>query len=168
MKKFMLFALAMLLAVSASAQFKVGGGLTIGTKAGGYDDDGDEKIGIGLNLRGDYAFDESWSLSPGFTFFFPSGPEGVDVTYWQLNADAHYNFHAEGDIGIYALGGLNYSYVKVESNFDGGEFGSFSFSADDSEIGLNLGIGALMDQFYGELKYDTAFEQIALSAGIMF
>ncbi|MFO8002105.1 MAG: outer membrane beta-barrel protein [Marinilabilia sp.] len=168
MKKFMLFAVAMLLAISASAQFQVGGGLTIGTKAGGYDDDGDEKLGIGVNLRGDYGINESWSVAPGFTFFFPSGPEGVDVTYWQLNADAHYHFHEEEGMGIYALGGLNYSYVKIESDYDGGEFGSFSFSADDSEIGLNLGIGTSMAPFYGELKYDTAFEQIALSAGIMF
>jgi opacity protein-like surface antigen len=168
MKKFMLFAIALFITATATAQFKVGGGLTIGTKAGGYSDDGDEKIGIGLNVRGDYAFNESWSVAPGFTFFFPSGPEGMDVTYWQLNADAHYNFHAEDDIGIYALGGLNYSYVKVETDFDGGEWGSFSYSADDSEIGLNLGVGATLSQFYGELKYDTAFEQIGLSAGILF
>lgn len=164
MKKICLFALVLFMATAASAQFKVGGGLTIGTEAGGIDDDGDEKIGIGLNLRGDYAFNESWSVAPGFTFFFPSAPDGVDITFWQLNADAHYNFGAEGDFGFYALGGLNYSYVKI----DWGNNEYWGGSSDDSEIGLNLGAGATMQQFYGELKYDTAFEQLALSVGIMF
>lgn len=164
MKRFLLFAVALCFATVVSAQFKVGGGLTLGTKSGGIDDDGDEKLGIGLNIRGEYAFDENWSIAPGFTYFFASAPSDVDITYWQLNADAHYKFHAEGDIGIYALGGLNYSYAEID--WGGNEF--WDGSSDDSEIGLNLGVGANMQQFYGELKYDTAFEQIALSVGILF
>jgi opacity protein-like surface antigen len=165
MKRLMLFAVALLFATAVSAQFKVGGGLTIGTKSGGISDDGDEKLGIGINVRGDYAFDESWSIAPGFTYFFASAPSEVDITYWQLNADAHYQFSSEGDMGIYALGGLNYSYFKIDWGA-GNEY--WDGSADDSEIGLNLGVGANMQQFYGELKYDTAFEQVALSAGIYF
>ena len=74
MKKLFLFAFALVLTTAVSAQFKVGGGLTLGTKSGGISDDFDEKMGIGLNVRGDYAFDESWSLAPGFTYFFASAP----------------------------------------------------------------------------------------------
>ncbi len=43
-----------------------------------------------------------------------------------------------------------------------------SGSIDDSEIGLNLGVGANMNMFFGEVKYDTAFEQIALTGGVLF
>ncbi|MFW6202912.1 MAG: outer membrane beta-barrel protein [Marinilabilia sp.] len=163
MKKFMFFVLAMLLAVSASAQFKVGGGLTIGTESAV--DDGGEKMGIGLTLKGVYSLNEEWAISPDFTYYFPSGGDNFDFNLWQINANAHYFFHDLESMRLYGLAGLNYSSWKW--SFDGDEYIDWGGS-DDSEIGLNLGIGALMDQFYGELKYDTALEQIALSAGIMF
>ena len=160
MKKLLMFAAVLFFVTTVSAQFKVGGGLTLGTKSGGISDDFDEKMGIGLNVRGDYAFDESWSLAPGFTYFFASAPGDMDISYWQLNADAHYKFHSTDKFDIYGLAGLNYSQVEVDYEGWG--------SDDDSEIGLDIGAGAYMQQFYGELKYDSAFEQIALSIGILF
>ncbi len=142
------------ISTASFAQFKFGGGLTLGSKVS-IDDDLSEKMGIGLNIRGDYSFNDALSVSPGFTLFFPSAPGDVDITLWQLNADAHYNFYNADGISIYGLGGLNYRYAKVED-------------FDDSEIGLDLGVGANFNKFFGEIKYDTAFEQVALSVGIMF
>ncbi len=166
MKKSMLLLVLALMATVVSAQFKVGGGLVLGTKAG-YDESG-TKLGVGISVRGDYAFNDQWSVAPDFTFFFPGSPEGIDVTFWQLNGNAHYHFYKLDDVGIYALGGLNYSSIKVDYNFDFGEYGDFSGSASDGEIGLNLGGGASYNNFFGEIKYDTAFEQIAISVGILF
>lgn len=167
MKKLFL-AMALFVAISSTSfaqGWKVGGGLTIGT-AMGVDDDGSDKLGFGLNARGDYSFNEQFSVSPGFTLFFPSSPDGVDMSAWQLNADAHYSFLQEDAFGLYAIGGLNYSYVKVEADA-GPMLGTYSI--DDSEIGLNLGAGINFgSMFYGELKYDTAFEQLGISVGVLF
>ena len=166
MKKTILFLAVAMLTTVASAQFKVGGGLVLGTKAG-FDESG-SKLGVGVSLRGDYAIDDQWAVAPDFTFFFPGSPEGLDVTFWQLNANAHYTFSEMDGFAIYGLAGLNYSEIKVDYNIDWGEYGSFSGSSSGGEIGLNLGAGANYDQFFGELKYDTAFEQIAISVGILF
>lgn len=163
MKKFLLIAVVFLFASTVSAQFRVGAGLTIGSQAAA--DENGEKVGLGLTLKGDYFLDEQWAISPDFTFFLPSGGNLGDFTLWQLNANAHYYFSESDQFKFYGLGGLNYSYWKwdYESDYDD-VFGEW----DDSEIGLNLGVGANMQQFFGEVKYDTAFEQVALSAGIYF
>lgn len=157
MKRKLMFLVAVLALVSSAsfAQLKYGGGLSLGTKTGGYNDSGDEKIGLGINARVDYAFNEKFSIAPNFTFWFPSAPGDVKLTYWQLNADAHYTFSGDEALSFYGIGGLNYSFVKVED-------------WDDNEIGLNLGVGAKKNKLFGELKYDTAFEQLALTVGILF
>lgn len=152
----LLVAILALVSSSSFAQLKYGGGLSIGTKAGGISDDLDEKLGIGINARIDYAFNEKFSIAPNFTFWFPSAPGDAKITYWQLNADVHYTFSGDEAMSFYGIGGLNYSYAKIEDY-------------DDNEIGLNLGAGALLkEKFFGELKYDTAFEQLALTVGILF
>ncbi len=147
-------------ASASFGQLKYGGGLTLGTKVS-LDDDLDEKMGFGLNIRADYAINDKFSIAPGFTFFFPSVPSGGDLTLWQLNADAHYNFAETGNMKIYGIGGLNYSYWKLEAE-------SSNWSEDDSEIGVDLGVGANMGILFGEVKYDTAFEQIGLTVGVLF
>lgn len=159
-KIFLTLAFAALFASASFGQLKYGGGLTLGSKVS-IDDDLDEKMGFGLNIRADYAVNDKFSIAPGFTFFFPSTPSGGDLTLWQLNADAHYNFAETGNAKIYGIGGLNYSYAKIEAG---------AWSEDDSEIGVNLGVGANMGIFFGEIKYDTAIGdgQIALTVGVLF
>ncbi len=161
MKKSLLMILVLVVigTTSAFSQWQFGGGLSLGTESSG-----DGGLGFGLNARADYAIDEQWSIAPNFTLWFPSSDYG-SVTMWQLNADAHYVFAATETMNFYGIGGLNYSYIKFkfdESDFFGND------SIDDSEIGLNLGAGAKMDMFFGELKYDTAFEQIAITVGVLF
>jgi opacity protein-like surface antigen len=153
----MILVLVVIGTTSAFSQWQFGGGLALGTKSSG---DGDP--GFGINARADYAIDEQWAISPNFALWFPS-VDGYSITMWQLNADAHYIFSGDESLNFYGIGGLNYSYWKFD--FDGGE--SF-FDYDDNEIGLNLGVGANMNMFFGELKYDTAFEQIAITVGVLF
>ncbi len=117
-----------------------------------------------MTLKGDYFLNEQWSLSPDFTFFLPSGGDYGTFTLWQINGNGHYYFSGTDESQFYALGGLNYSYWKWDYDSEVGLVTEW----DDSEIGLNLGVGANMQQFFGEVKYDTAFEQLALSVGIMF
>ncbi len=164
MKKSLLMILVLVVigTTSSFSQWQFGGGLSLGTEASG-----DGGLGFGINARADYAIDEQWSIAPNFTLWFPS-VEGGSVTMWQLNADGHYGFAGTETMNFYGIGGLNYSYMKWE--FDGADFGvpGYSGSVDDSKIGLNLGVGANMDMFFGELKYDTAFEQIAITVGVLF
>ena len=193
MKKVILFLFVVLMASTASAQFKIGGGLTAGSKIS-MDDDGSEKMGFGVNVRGEFSLMDKLALTPGFTYFFPSTPDGYDLSLWQLNADVHFTLAGAGTpVSVYALGGLNYSHSKVEADMgdaftngmedmgdDLGDFGDLfdglgdalgdlgSYEETENEIGINLGAGVSFSKFYGEVKYDTAFEQVALSVGIMF
>lgn len=185
MKKVVLLLFVVLLTTTVSAQFKVGGGVTIGPEIG-LDDDYSEKMGFGINVRGEFSLMDKLALTPGFTYFFPSAPDGIDYSIWQLNADVHYTLAGAGTpVSVYLLGGLNYTSVKFESEavnsfedaldeyeeyfgdamditIDGGD------DDPDNEIGINGGAGVSFSKFYGEVKYDTALEQIGLSVGIMF
>jgi len=66
---------------------------------------------------------------------------------------------------VYGIGGINFSFIEIEGK------GAFSSSADDTEVGLNLGNGAEFDvsfgKVYGELKYIISdFDQLVLDAGV--
>ncbi|MCT4646102.1 MAG: porin family protein [Carboxylicivirga sp.] len=181
MKKFlMVVAFFAALSMSSFAQVKFGGGLTMGSKMG-INDSFNEKAGFGINARVLFDINEQFKIAPGLTYFFPGAPDGIDLSAWQLNADAHYHFYSTESISLYGIGGLNYSYTKTK--FDAQELvddlfgegaGSLlgangSAEESDGEIGVDIGAGISFNQFYGEVKYDSAFEgQIALSFGILF
>ena len=59
------------------------------------------------------------------------------MNWFEVNANANYYLLNQDNIGVYALGGLNYSSVKV--SFDNAWLGSSS--ASDGRFGLNLGGG---------------------------
>ena len=160
MKKRILFIISViaLFSLSTTAQWRYGGGLTLGSKMG-MDDDFSDKMGFGIHGRADYTINEKFSIAGGLTYFFPSAPSGIDLTYWKLAADAHYTFMKE-DFSLYGLAGLGYNYAKVK--WEG--FGS----ADDSEIGLDIGAGINFNKFFGEIAYNTAPEQIEITVGILF
>lgn len=170
MKKKLLLVIAvvamLVIGQQAKAQMKLGGGLVVGTKLS-IDDDGSKSAAFGLAVKGLYEINSSFSIAPGFTYFFPSSPDWLDLTEYILDVDAHYNFMQKENMKIYAIGGLNYSYI--DASVDMGEH--FSGSASDSEIGLNLGAGLRTGtdmQFFGEVKYNTAFENVIASVGVLF
>lgn len=171
-RKLMLMVAILALVSSASfAQLKYGGGLTLGTKSA-IDDDGDAKMGFGINARVDYAINEKLSIVPGFTFYFPSSVEAygeeLKVSIWKLSADAHYTFAGDESLGFYGIGGLNYTSGKFKYE---GEMGSWDTT--ESEIGLDLGVGALLNgRFFGEIIFDTAGNtddgQLGITVGVLF
>ncbi len=142
---------------SVSLEFGVG----LGTKAS-IDDDYSVKAGFGINPRININISENLSLVPGFLYFFPDPPSRViDVSYGQLNFDIHYNFSEE--TSFYVIAGLNLSYGEAT-----GEIVGIEIAVEDDEIGANLGVGIKSSEFpiFGEIKYDTAFDQITFSLGI--
>lgn len=155
-----------LLTGSASAQFRYGGGITLGSKSS-LDDDLSDKWGIGANIRGLYQITDKVGVSGGFTYFFPNDPTfmdvDLDIEMWQVNADIHYSI-VNMPVRLYALAGLNLSHIKIDASLF-----TESVSEDATEVGVDLGAGLSFDfGAFAELKYDTKFEQVAITVGFMF
>ncbi len=116
----------------ASSQFLVGPYIA-------FHDEADLGVGAFVNVPVP-SIHENLAFSGDFGFFFPDdgGFDGVDVDYWELNANALYRFPME-DLSFtpWAMAGLNIANGSVD--VDLGEFGDGS--AGDTEIGVNLGGG---------------------------
>jgi hypothetical protein len=124
-------ALFVLLPSQAWGQFQVGPYLA-------YHDDADLGIGgfVGIPLPD---IDENLSFVADFGFFFPDhhGSERVDADYWELNADGLYRFPLENtSLTPWALAGINIAHWSYAREREGPDP-----SADDTEIGLNVGGG---------------------------
>ena len=149
---------------SAQTETRLGAMVAYGTEI--------ENVGIGVNAE--FPILEDLTISPGFIYYLPKDESGVSVNWWELNGNANYYLVNSESLAFYALGGINYSQVKVE--YDGGGFGGFagSMSASDGRVGLNLGAGANFNiggsiTPFAEAKYviiDGA--QLVIGAGVKF
>ena len=107
MKKIMMTLAAALIAVSASAQFYVGGGVGIGTakvKVGGYSESATTykfvpEVG--------YNFDENWAAGVAFGWQGSSkrGQKAVEV-----NPYVRYTFFRHSIVGVFVDGGAGYKH----------------------------------------------------------
>ncbi len=149
-------------AFSAQAQenTRIGGFLAYGTEI--------ENIGIGANAE--FPIMKNLTISPSLIYYLPKNEYGVKVNWFEVNANANYYFVSQDNMSIYALGGLNYSSVKV--TFDEALLGSYSSS--DGRFGLNLGGGInfkIRENIipFAELKYVIIDEgQLVAGAGVKF
>ena len=148
--------------ISVKAQdFKVGGGLTLGTEAS-IDDDGTNKSALGINARGVYKIDEKWGVTAGFTYFFSDAPEPIDLTLYQFNFDGMYSFVKNDVIDFYGLLGFDLGYANVENTNN-------LNSLDDSQAGLDIGIGIITEYgIFFEAKAEGAFDQGQFTLGYLF
>lgn len=145
--------LAAVVSFSASAQTRVGGLL-------GY---GSEVESLALGAIGEFMIKENMGISPSFVYFF--GDEYYSL--WELNGNFNYYFATEGTAQFYGLAGLNFASVNYDNDyFEGGS---------DSEVGLNLGVGANFttnnDKLlpFAEIKYVISdFDQLCIFAGVKF
>ncbi len=118
-------------------------GITFGA---GY---GSEIESIGIQAGALYSFTESIRAAVDFVYFLPKDNGGVDLTWTEINANAHYLIVNDESMKFYGLAGLNYAMLTAE-------FMGFSSSA--SEVGLNIGagfeymLGPTMS-IYAETKY---------------
>ena len=120
------------LPAQSSAQLKAGPFLA-------FHDDADLGVG-GFVAVPVPTLNENMSFVGDFGLFFPgnSGYDGVDVDYWEANANVLYSFPLEGmSFTPWAMGGLNIAHGSVGLDF--GELGNHSGSHTD--IGLNVGGG---------------------------
>lgn len=151
-----------LLANEAAAEPRIGAALTYGT----------EVEEVGLQLNGYYGLGEVLPTLPGlrvgaeFTYYLVDDP----LTLWTLDLNGQYRFIEPGPFGAYGIAGLDIAHVSVD--VDLGPLGGASSS--NTDIGLNLGIGAEYAvvenvELFGELKYVISdLDQAVLAIGGRF
>ncbi len=176
MKRLLFILTVLTISSSIFAQFKLGGALTIGsqmmidkTKTFNNDMSVGQQTGVGINVRGDYSIGDKWSVTPGFTFVFSSSNSIITYSAYQFNVDGHYVFASKGDFNFYGLAGINYIEEKWDGNADYIDESGNEVQYDDSDnkYGINIGVGTRYKRWFGELKYDSAFDEVALSVGIL-
>jgi opacity protein-like surface antigen len=135
MKKVLLSLMAVLITVSVSmaqeqGQLNLRGGLVLGTKASWDTDNGDGKIGLGIDLGGEYFFTNTISFAPSYTYFFPTKSGDLSVTPTVINIDGRYYFGAN-NLSVYGMAGLAMQSVKAkwEGNSDTENVTTFNLGA---------------------------------------
>jgi hypothetical protein len=160
--KFSLLILAGLfsITIARSQEFKLGGGLSLGTEAS-VDEDFFGDPAFGINLRGLYKITEKWGVTGGATYFFSKVPEPLESTVYAFNFDGTYSFVNNRILDFYGLVGFNVGYIKVANTED-------NLEADDTLTGMELGIGIVtrMGLFF-EAKADGALEQGQFTLGYL-
>lgn len=134
---------------------------------------GTKDLNLGFGARGEFNITDNISIVPKFTYYLGKSENGASFKAWSLDADAHYYFTTDG-INFYALAGLAYNSITASTpSFNFGNIVIPSTSATDSKVGLNLGGGVNFAQSeslvpFAEIRYNTAFEALLISAGVSF
>ncbi len=139
----------------AQDESRIGGLLAYGTEI--------QNLGIGVNAE--FPIAGKLTIAPSFIFYLPKDEAGVKINWFEVNGNVNYYFVDQDGLGVYGLGGLNYSSVKVSAG---------GYSISDGQVGLNLGAGANFDIGssvlpFAELKYVIMNGgQLVLAAGVKF
>ena len=79
-----------------------------------------------------------------------------------INADVNYYFFDDGDFMLYGLGGINYGALMVKLDETGEPVLRYTHTHFDIEFGL----GARMENLFGELRWDNSNTNFLLTVGI--
>jgi outer membrane protein X len=170
-KLFLLAFLCVALSVAAVAQNRGGVHVAFGSEV--------EQLALGLN--GEFFVAEKVSIAPELNIFFPDRTTtdyfGVKTTSsystWSISGDVHYYFINDEKIGFYGIAGLGLAVARGRVKVVYPNQPTQENSNSNSELGLNLGVGANFPMPgkvtpFGQLKYETSYEQLLLQAGIRF
>jgi len=144
-----------LVSFGAEAQTRLGAGLAWGSDV----DD------LGLGINGEFFVKDNISINPGIILYFEDNGAFQDRDWWELNINGNFYFASEGSVDFYGVGGINLTTRSIKSQ---GERDS------DTELGINLGIGANFNTNgslipYTQLKYIAGnYDQAVLFFGIKF
>lgn len=161
MKKILLTVLlAGVISLAANAQTRVGGLLGFGSEI--------ESLAIGG--LAEFMINEKMGISPQLVFFFGKSEDGYKSSLWEINGNFNYYF-MQDKVDLYGLAGLNIATAKSKYDIPG--FGSESTS--DTELGINLGLGANFPVSnesilpFAEIKYVVGdFDQLCIFGGVKF
>jgi hypothetical protein len=164
---FLFFLFSFLWNSSFSQEVLVGGGFLFGTLTDDF----------GVNMTGEYVIDESWAAEAHATIFFVENSElfGIEVKrrLWMIDFDAHYS--APLGMGkIYGLAGLNLTTYKEKAEVSSPLIGEVEGSVSDTDIGLNIGGGYILDlgepvRPFGDIRYViSGSDQFIVRLGIKY
>lgn len=126
-----------------------------------------EQIGIGANAE--FGLTDKLKIAPSFLYYFTEDHDFVKTNLWELNGNVNYYFIDQNDLGVYGLGGLNYTHISAKANYMG-----YSHSDSSGKIGLNLGAGLnynITDRLspYAELKFVISdYDQLVAMIGMKY
>lgn len=160
--------IAFLAPTALDAQVSLGGQLSV---ADDYD--------LGLGARATFGLPTAAPLEiiAMADYFFPDGVTGVDISYWEVNANLVYLFNIPSSIvAPYAGGGLN--FARYSASVDLSQFGievpgAPAIEGSQSDLGFNLLGGAKFNLGsitpFGELRLEVAGgDQFVFSGGALF
>ena len=159
-----LFFLILGFSAQAQSEKRIGAFLAYGSEI--------ENIGIGANAE--FPLIENLTLAPSVIYYFPKDTYGLKMNWLEVNVNANYYFLTQENLGVYGIGGLNYSSVKVKYDGAYGWGSSGDYSTTDGRFGLNLGAGANFSIGgnilpFAEIKYVIIDGgQLVVGAGIKF
>ncbi|MEJ2005442.1 MAG: outer membrane beta-barrel protein [Cyclobacteriaceae bacterium] len=142
-------------ALTSEAQTRLGAGLAWGSDV----DD------LGLGINGEFFVKDNISINPGLILYFEDNGRYDDRDWWEINVNGNFYFATEGSVDFYGVGGINLTTRSIKS---GGE------RDGDTELGVNLGIGANFNTNgsilpYTQFKYIAGnYDQAVLFFGIKF
>jgi hypothetical protein len=104
----------------------------------------------------------------GFLYFFPGGPAGANISYWEINGNVAYRIpNVKGTFAPYVGGGLSIAHVSSELP---APFGTVS----DTRAGLNILAGTTFRVKSTMIPFAEARgtvgggEQLVISGGLRF
>ena len=105
----------------------------------------------GVNSRVYYGVDERFCFGPELSFFpYQKISDEYEVSLFEMNFNAHYVFEVAHHLGIYPLGGFNYTFENERSNFDSEEMERHQAAGVNYGLGLHYAINRVL--LFGEYK----------------
>jgi opacity protein-like surface antigen len=106
----------------------------------------------------------------GFLYFFPGGPAGTSLSYWEINGNVAYRIpNMRGTFAPYVGGGLSLAHASAEATV-----GGVTDKASDTRAGLNLLAGTTFRVKGTMIPFAEARgtvgggEQLVISGGLRF
>ncbi len=124
---------------------------------------------LGVNLRGYYGPNEVFCFGPEISIFpYQEVSEEEELSLIDLNVNAHYVFEIAHGLGLYPIGGINYSIENTRGTVSGN-----TEEARISALGLNYGAGLHfnLNKVFVYAEYKGVIGELSapfITAGIIF
>ncbi|MBE0565550.1 MAG: outer membrane beta-barrel protein [Krumholzibacteria bacterium] len=168
----LMLALVLMIVVMASAataldfdQKQFYGQGVLALPIGDWSDFANLGIGAGVGLLVPHSAEMAFRGEISYIHFMTDDVEGADYSFSMIPINVLLQYNMES---VYLLGGLGLTFAKSEVEVDS-EFGDFSGSSTDSELGLVLGAGFdLSPSMMLEGRFNIVSDANYLSANLGF
>ncbi len=123
MRTILLNLILILISTAVQSQIRLDAGIAFGT----------EVANPGFSFGSEIFVTEEISISPSVIIYFEDPGNFDDRDWWEMNINGHYYFAEEAGFEFYGLAGINITTRAIELG---------EYRDPDTEVGLNLGIGA--------------------------